>query len=92
MTLYYDFGGGGFYEFDLTYKQVREAVADICSSNKSDCDVIKDFIYKSDLEDAVFDIYNDDLMDYFESEAYQKYLDNKADTDYWEHTDIHGGV
>ncbi len=91
MTLYYNFDGDD-YDFDLTYKQVREAVADICSSNKSDCDVIKKFIYDSDLEDAVFDIYNDDLMDYFESEAHQKYLDNKADTDYWEHTDIHGGV
>ena len=44
MTLYYNFDGDD-YDFDLTYKQVREAVADICSSNKSDCDVIKQFIY-----------------------------------------------
>ena len=91
MLLYYNFDGDD-YDFELTYKQVREAVADICSSNKSEYDVIKQFIYDSDLEDAVFDIYNDDLMKYFESEAYEKYLDNKADTDYWEHTDIHGGV
>ena len=91
MTLYYNFDGDD-YDFDLTYKQVREAVADICSSNKSDCDVIKQFIYDSDLEDAVFDIYEEDLKEYFESEAHQKYLDDKADNDYWEHTDIHGGV
>ena len=91
MTLYYVFDGND-YEFELTYKQVREAVADICSSNKSDYDVIKQFIYDADLEDAVFDNYKEDLMEYFRSEAHSKYLDDCADADYWEHTDIHGGV
>ena len=99
MYLKYNFNGEQ-YEFDLTYKQIREAVAEIyCkdydkSANK---DIITNFIYKLDLEYEVFNACQDDLNDYFKDEAYQKYCDEVDeikmnpeiyDLDY----DIHGGV
>jgi hypothetical protein len=94
MYLKYNFNGEQ-YEFDLTYKQVREAVAEIyCrdydkSANK---DTIKDFIYRFDLEYDVFNACEDDLHDYFRDEARQKYHNDCADDEYWKNTDIHGGV
>ena len=72
MVLYYQFDSED-YPYELTYKQVRDAVADICSDNKSDYDVIRDFIYKSDLEWSCFDQYQNELKEYFEDEARQKY-------------------
>ena len=91
MKLYYQFNGED-YEYELSYKQTREAVADICSSNKSDYDVIRDFINKSDLEYECFMQYQEELAEYFRDEAYQKYKNDCADDDYWKNTDIHGGV
>lgn len=99
MYLTYNFDGEQ-YEFDLTYKQIREAIAEIycrdyCAS--ADKDTVKDFIYRFDLEDNIFDVCEDDLHDYFRDEAYQRYCDEtdeiKMNPEIYDlNYDIHGGV
>ena len=91
MNLYYEFNGED-YPYELSYKQISEAVADICSNNKSDYDVIRDFINKSDLEYECFMQYQEELADYFRCDAYEKYKNDCADDEYWKNTDIHGGI
>lgn len=94
MILYFNFDGDQ-YEFELTYKQVRETITEIYCEEydcQEDFKTIKSFIFNCDLEDALFDLYKDVLHDHFRDEAYAKYKDDCADDEYWKNTDIHGGV
>ena len=95
MVLHYDFDGYD-YEKDLSSKELLDIVVDFYAEdhkvNNEEKKIIKTFIYEHDLEDVMFNYYEEGLHDYFYDEMYQKYKDDCADNDYWEHTNIHGGV
>lgn len=95
MVLHYDFDGFE-YEKDLDFKEVRELFADFYAEEYKLTDderkTIRNFIYNCDLEDALFEFYEEQLHEYFYDAMYQQYKDDCADNDYWKHTDIHGGV
>lgn len=94
MVLKYLFDGEQ-YEFEITYKQVRETITEIYCEEydcHKDFKTIKSFIFNCDLEDALFDLYEDVLHEHFRDEAYQQYKNDCADDDCWKNENIHGGV
>ena len=82
MILFYDFDELEYdYEFEVDTKEVREYIASLLADRYGGVSqAFYNFLLDYDnLEEDLEEKFKEDIEEYFRAEAYEQYLDNKAE-------------